>query len=161
MIFTIESLAKSLAAYLAPEFPGTSFYEDPNQQGTAVPCMFLQQRHSQVKLRRGGRFLRTIGLDLTYLEDYNRPDMQRLYLRAAETLDRVMETFPYTEGEESAILRTYRREWNIDLDALHYKFDLEVWAVPQEPFVPMQELEYHEQAIPPRNWLVIEEKSDE
>lgn len=110
MTFTIESLAKSLAAYLAPEFPGVAFYEDPNQQGTDIPCMFLQQRRSQTKLRRGGRFLRTIGLDLTYLEDYNRPDMQRLYLSAAETLDRVMETFPYTEDGQSAILRLFHRQ---------------------------------------------------
>lgn len=147
MTFTIESLAESLAAYLAPEFPGVAFYEDPNQQGTEIPCMFLQQRRSQTKLRRNGWFLRTIGFDLTYLEDYNRPDMQRLYLSAAETLDRTMETFPYTQGGKSSLLRTYRREWNIELDALHYKFDLEVWAVPQEPFVPMQTMKYHEIVI--------------
>ena len=33
--------------------------------------MFLQQRYSNLKLQTAGRWLRTIGLDLTYLEDYN------------------------------------------------------------------------------------------
>ena len=156
MTFILEQVALSLAAYLAPEFPGVHFYEDPNQQDTEIPCMFLQQRRSEIKLRAGKRFLRKIGLDLVYLEDYNLPNLHHLYLSAAETLDRVMETFPYTDGSASALLRTYRREWNIELDALHYKFDLEAWAVPQEPFVPMEKLEYHEKAIRPRNWLVVD-----
>lgn len=156
MTFTLEQVALSLAGYLALEFPGVHFYEDPNQQGTETPCMFLQQRRSEIKLRAGTRFLRKIGLDLVYLEDYNLPNLQQLYLSAAETLDQVMETFPYTDGSASALLRTYRREWNIELDALHYKFDLEVWAVPQEPFVPMQKMEYHELAIRPLDWPVID-----
>lgn len=154
MTFTIEHLARSLADYLAPELPGVTFYEDPNQQGSDTPCMFLQQRRAEIKARTGGRFLRKLYLDLVYLEDYNRPDLEQVYLRAAEMLDRVMETFPYQEEGESALLRTRHREWNIELDALHYKFDIQVWAVPQEPFNPMREMDYHEKAIQ------SEEKSD-
>lgn len=150
MTFTIENIAASLARYLAPEFPGVTFYEDPNQQGTEIPCMFLQQRRAEIKRRAGDRYRRRLSLDLVYLEDYNRQDLQRLYLSAAETLDRVMETFPYVEGDAIALVRTQNREWNIELDALHYKFDLEVWAVPQEPFVPMEELDLDIEAIPPR-----------
>ena len=58
--------------------------------------------------------LRTIGLDLTYLEDYNLPNMQQLYEAAAEALDQVLETFPYSDGGPSTLLRTYDREWKID-----------------------------------------------
>lgn len=145
MNFTISTIAQSLSAYLADFFPGVAFYEDPNQQGTQTPCMFLQQRYSYTKLRQGGRWLRQIGLDLTYLADYNLPNMQQLYQEAAETLDLVMETFPYTDGESGSttLLRSYNREWRIDLDAMHYRFELQVWAELPEDFIPMETMDYN------------------
>ena len=145
MTFTTAHIARSLADYLAPRFPDVAFYEGPNQQGSKAPCMFLQQRYSPIKLMQGGRWLRTIGLDLTYLEDYNRPEMQRTYTAAAEILDQVMETFPYSYDGESALVRTYDREWRIDLDALHYKFELRVWVSLPEEGTPMQTMDYHEE----------------
>ena len=147
MNFTISTLAQSLAAYRAPTLPGVTMYEDPNQQGTEPPCMFLQQRYSYTKLRQNGRFLRQIGLDLTYLEDYNLPNLQELYLQAAEALDQVMETFPYTDGtsEGTTLLRTYNREWQIDLDAMHYKFELQVWVEIPETENLMETMTYTEE----------------
>lgn len=146
MNFTISTLAQSLAAYLAPSFPGVTFFENPNQQGSTTPCMFLQQRYSYIKLKVGSRWLRQIGLDLTYLEDYNLPNMQQLYQQAAEALDLVMETFPYLDGsgDETQLLRTYNREWRIDLDAMHYKFELQVWVELPENGTPMESMDYNE-----------------
>ena len=144
MNFTISTIAQSLAAYLAPTLPGVTFYENPNQQGTHPPCMFLQQRYSYIKAKVSGRFLRQIGLDLTYLVDYNLPNMQQLYERAAEALDQVMETFPYSDGTETATIRTYNREWRIDLDAMHYKFELQVWVSVPETETPMETMDYQE-----------------
>lgn len=147
MNFTISTLAQSLAAYLAPTLPGVTMYEDPNQQGTEPPCMFLQQRYSYTKLRQNGRFLRQIGMDLTYLEDYNLPNLQELYQQAAEALDQIMETFPYTDGtsEGTTLLRTYDREWQIDLDAMHYKFELQVWVEIPETENLMETMTYTEE----------------
>ena len=51
---------------------------------------------------------------MTYLEDYHRPDLQRRYQAAAEALDLVLETFPYSDGTASTLLRAYEREWRID-----------------------------------------------
>lgn len=146
MNFTISTIAQSLAAYLAPVLPGVTFYENPNQQGTDAPCMFLQQRYSYIKVKHSNRFLRTIGLDLTYLEDYNLPNMQQLYEAAAETLDEVMETFPYMDGttEGTELLRTYEREWRIDLDGMHYKFELQVWVDVPPSGTPMESMSYQE-----------------
>lgn len=146
MNFTISTLAQSLAAYLAPVLPGVTFFENPNQQGSTTPCMFLQQRYSYIKVKTSGRFLRRIGLDLTYLEDYNLPNMQQLYQQTAETLDLVMETFPYLDGsgDTAQLLRTYDREWRIDLDAMHYKFELQVWVDTPEDGTPMETLNYNE-----------------
>ena len=145
MIFTVSQIGQSLAAYLAPSFPGVTFFEDPNQQGSDTPCMFLQQRYAYTKLRQAGRWLRQIGLDLTYLVDYNLPNMQQLYQEAAEQLDLLMETFPYTDGttEGTTLLRTYDREWRIDLDAMHYKFELQVWVEMPEDFNPMETMDYN------------------
>lgn len=145
MKFTIETISRSLAGYLAPVLPGVVWYSDPNQQGTKTPCAFLQQRYADIKIHAPSRWLRTIGLDITYLEDYNLPNMQQLYEAAAERLDWVMETFPYSSGEGSALLRTYDRHWNIDLDALHYKFELQVWVEKPEEVIPMREMDYNEE----------------
>lgn len=85
--------------------------------------------------------MREIRLDLTYLVDFNLPDMQRQYQAAAEKLDEIMETFPYSDGTETAQIRAYNREWKIDLDALHYNFDLMVRIAPQIEKNPMESIE--------------------
>lgn len=143
MNFTVSTIAKSLADYLRTSFPDIKFLEDPSQQRAKMPCMFLQQRYSNIKLQTGGRWLRTIGLDLTYLEDYNLTNLQELYQTAAESLDMVMETFPYSDGtsEGTSLIRTYDREWRVDLDAMHYKFEIrELVTIPKE-YVKMQTIQ--------------------
>lgn len=137
MTYTISTIAQSLATYLAQYFPDVTFYEDPNQQGTDCPCMFLQQRYSYITRETGlNWYLRKVGLDLTYLIDYNLPNMQKLYLSAAETLDSALDNFPYTDGttNEPELVRTYDREWRVDLDALHYKFE-----VRERVYIPVEE----------------------
>ncbi len=146
MNLTVTTIAKSLADYLAPCFPSVAFYEDPNQQGSRTPCMFLQTRYNYLTLETGGFWRWRLGLDLTYLEDYNRPDLQQRYQRAGETLDLLMETFPYSDGETAGtiLLRAHEREWRIDLDALHYRFELlERVSIP-EAVVKMQAMNYDE-----------------
>ena len=140
MNFTISALAQSLADYLAPYFPGVSFYANPNQQGTKLPCMFLQNRGGEIRLRQAGRWLKTVRLDLVYLLAYNRPDLQSEYEAAAETLDEIMELFPYVCAGRKTLLRTHNRTYDIEPDALHYKFDLQLWVTKAmaEPF--MQDL---------------------
>lgn len=142
MNFTITTIAQSLADYLAPVLPGVTMFEDPNQQGTTIPAMFLQQRYSYIQKQTDGYYIRRIGLDLTYLEDYNLPDLHQKYLLAAEALDLVMDTFLYSAGEkeEPTRVRAYDREWTVDLDALHYKFELRERVTVQEVSEKMQEM---------------------
>lgn len=147
MNFTVSAITQSLADYLAPVLPGVTMYEDPNQQGTDPPCMFLQQRYSYLTLQTGGYWLRRIGLDLTYLLDYNLTDLQTQYQTAAESLDLVMETVPYNDGTGTALVRTYDREWRIDLDAMHYRFELrERVKLPKDANqTKMQTMDYNQQ----------------
>lgn len=144
MNLTVSTISKSLADYLAPSFPGVNFYEDPNQQGSRPPMMFLQTRTNRLTLETGGYWIRTLGVDLVYLLDYNLPDLQRRYQAAGEVLDLLMETFPYSDGttDGTVLLRTHDREWNIDLDELHYRFEVrERVALPQE-HVKMETMDY-------------------
>lgn len=142
-----KSLADYLADYLAPILPGVAMYEDPNQQGSQPPCMFLQTRYNRLSKEAGGYWLRTLGIDLVYLLDYNLPNLQQLYQQAGEALDLALETFPYSDGgagAEPVLLRTYDREWNIDLNELHYKFELRERVNIPEQFVKMQTMDLDE-----------------
>lgn len=144
MTFSINNVAASLSQYLGPLFPGVTFYQDPVQQSLKTPCAFLQQRNSTIKRRIGSRQYLEIQLDLTYLVDYNLPNMQQLYQQAAAILDENLNSFPYVgDGTEEAVFLTYDRQWRIDLDALHYNFALHVWedlAVDNNPMQTLQEL---------------------
>lgn len=148
MIFTMQALTRSLARHLAPDLPGVTFYDNPNQQGTKTPAMFLQRTRAKIALKMGGRFLRQLGLDLICLVDYDQVDMDDQYTRIAEALDELMETFPYSSEEDgkSLLLRTYERNWSIQDDALHYKFDLKLWVSRSEDAVLMRSIQaYHEE----------------
>ena len=129
MRFTMQALTRSLADYLAPSLPGIAFYDNPNQQGTRTPALFLQRTRASIKGKTGGRFLRELGLDLVCLIDYNQVDMERQYTQVADVLDARLDAFPYRAGEdgETALLRTYGRDWYIRDHALHYKFNLKLW----------------------------------
>ena len=146
MILSVSTISKSLADYLAPSFPGVTFYEDPNQQGSKPPMMFLQTRTNRLELETGGYWRRILGVDLVYLLEYNLPNLQQLYQAAGEQLDLLLETFPYFDEETdgTVLLRTYDRSWNIDLDELHYKFELrERVSIPRE-YAKMQTMDYDE-----------------
>ena len=140
MNFTLTTLARSLAAYLSPMLPGVQMLEDPAQQGVQPPCMFIQQRGSgRLEAHPCGQCLRTIPLDLTYLLDFNLPDLRRQYNAAAEALDLCMDTFPYSDDSgQTSLLRIYDRKTDIDEDGLHYKFELRVFVEKPVETVKMQ-----------------------
>ena len=55
MTFTLLTIAKSIANYLAPYLPGVQWEEDPTQQGVTPPCAFVQQRYANTERRQAGR----------------------------------------------------------------------------------------------------------
>ena len=138
MNFTITTLAASLANQLAAVLPAVTFLEDPAQQSESdMPCMFLQSRGGDTVRRvhaGGGHWERTVRLDLTYLDRYNLPDLQQRYSAVAEALDEALDVIRYADTlptEElptppTVPLHTYERSCSIDLDALHYRFELRV-----------------------------------
>ena len=149
MMFTMQRLSRSLADHLAPALPGVTFYDDPNQQGTTTPAMFLCRTKAKIVKKMGDRFLRTLGLDLVLLVDPDRVDMDDQYTMAADILDERMETFPYSGGESrgTALLRTYERNWSIQDEALHYKFDLKIWLTRSEDDVLMRSIQSYTEEV--------------
>ena len=73
--------------------------------------------------------------------------MQQIYLAAAEALDPVLDTIPYNNGTETTLIHTFDREWRIDEDALHYKFEIRVWVYIEEPEVKMRTMDYDEEVV--------------
>lgn len=149
MIFTMQAMAQSLADYLAPELPNVTFYDNPNQQGTRPPALFLRRTNARIAKKMGDRFLRTLGLDLVYLEEFNQVDMEDRCTAAADVLDEVLEMFPYTSEEdgEAALLRTYERKWDIIDGVLHYKFNLKIWVSREEDAVLMQSIQSYTEEV--------------
>lgn len=142
MTFTMPALSRSLADYLAPSLPDVSFYADPNQQGTASRALFLRQTNARIAKHVGGRFLRRLGMDLVYLEQFNSVDAETRLQAAADVLDQRLETFPYSSGEEKPVLlRTYERNWEIADSTLHYKFDLQLWLTYEEDAALMMSIQ--------------------
>lgn len=149
MTFTMQALTRSLADYLAPAMPGFTFYDNPNQQGTKTPAMFFQRTRAKITKRLGGRFLRQLGLDLVCLVEYDLPDMEDQYTAAADVLDERLDTFPYSSGEggENVLLRTYERNWYIQDNALHYKFDLKLWVSRGEDYALMRSIQSYTEEV--------------
>lgn len=149
MTFTMQALTHSLADYLAPAMPGFTFYDNPNQQGTKTPAMFFQRTRAKITKRLGGRFLRQLGLDLVCLVEYDLPDMEDQYTAAADVLDERLDTFPYSSGEggENVLLRTYERNWYIQDNALHYKFDLKLWVSRGEDYALMRSIQSYTEEV--------------
>lgn len=147
MTVTLLTIAKSIADYLAPYLPGVQWEEDPTQQGVTPPCAFVQQRYANTERRQAGRKFQRIGLDITYLDNYNLPNLQQKYLAAAEAIDPVLDTIPYNNGTETTLIHTFDREWRIDEDALHYKFEVRLWVYIEEPEVKMRTMDYDEEVV--------------
>lgn len=143
MTFTMPSLSRSLADYLSPALPGASIYADPNQQGTKTPALFLRQTHARISPQVGGLFLRTLGLDLVYLDRFYTVRGESRLQAAADAMDRMMETFPYSPDDEAkpVLLRAYDRHWEISDSALHYKFELRLRLNLTEDAVLMQSIQ--------------------
>lgn len=153
MNFTITTLPLSIAGTLAPYFPENFvFLDDPAQQSADdMPCAFLQTRYAYIKRlvqAEGGYWERRIGLDLTYLDDYNLPDLAQRYTAAAELLDEHLDRIAYTDTEpteenptpDTIPILTHDRSYTVDQDALHYQFEIRVRVSKPEDGSPMQTL---------------------
>lgn len=133
MTYTLSGVNQAIAAVIKGALPGVTVYDNPNQQKTTLPAVFLTYRGEQgMDDQIGNRWMQKLRIDLCYLVDYNLPDLGDQYRAAAGALDEVMDSLPYSG---SAVLRVENRSWFVELDALHYQFDIPVRLM--KPYTPV------------------------
>lgn len=76
-------------------------------------------------------YLRTLKFDLNYHLQYNEPNLFEKYERVADILDREFQFIDYIYEDENgdmqtALIATFDREHTVDLNGLHYKFNLKL-----------------------------------
>lgn len=144
--YTPDGINQALAAAILAAIPGVHIYDNPNQQGTKLPAVFISYRGDQpIQRQIGGRWMQTLKFDLSYMVELNLPDTGDQYRTAAAALDDTLDTLVMADG---STLLTTKRSWHTDLDALHYQLDLPVRL--KRPYTPA-----------PMRTMTLEEKINE
>ena len=131
---SLPTITAALSDFLKNNFPDSTVYNNPNQQNTTLPAWFINfMPSSGIGKQVDNRYLRTLYVDLVYLLDYNLTDLYDQYTGAAEILDENLELFTYVNNDDSYLIRTYERKWNMGLADLHYKFKLDIRVSLSEP----------------------------
>ena len=123
----IELINKALADFLNEYLPEATVYENPNQQGTDLPAWWIEYvPGSSIKKQIGNRFMRNLHVVLIYEDEYNLVDLNKRYEAVAEILDENLELFKYIQDGDTYFIRTYERNWSINLKSLRYDFKLNI-----------------------------------
>lgn len=133
--FTLEGVNQAVAAAVTAALPGVTVYDDPRQQGTTLPALFITYAGEQEMCQQvGGRWLARVSLALRYLERKNLPDLGQRYRRAAQALDEGLALLPFPGGRP---LRPVARRWSVEEGALCYRLELALRLSVLEPEVVM------------------------
>lgn len=137
--YTLEGVNQAIAAAVAQAIPGVHIYDNPNQQDTKLPAVFITYRGDQPSKRQiDNRWTQTLKFDLCYMVEYNLPNMNDLYRSAAEALSYSLTEIHYASGID---LVTLNHAWHIEPgDALHYQFDLPVRLKKPAAWSPVKKL---------------------
>lgn len=132
MNYMLSDVNQAIAAAVVSAIPEATVYDNPNQQDTKLPAVFINYRGEQ-PTKRGidNRWTQTLKFDLCYTVDYNLPNMNDLYRTAAELLADALTELQYADGVKFS---TLNHSWHIELDALHYQFDMPMRVM--KPYSP-------------------------
>lgn len=122
MIYSIDNLIESIAAQLKSEYPALPVYDSYTLQGCKFPCFFVFLTPSSISDQIDRRDKRELNFDVVYVQERNAPNAYGTLYTVADTLDELLDTVTYTDGEESIPLHTHERNYSIDDQELHYKF---------------------------------------
>lgn len=151
MNFTLENIINSLAGVLTAQYSDYPVYQSPNQQGTKFPCFFIFFTPSGVEGEVGGRFVRNLGVDIVFVQQRNRVDRNAEIHAIAGFLDESLERFKYSdESGETALIRTFEREWQTEDDELHYQFHIRQRVSLPRTIHPMKRMEENNASVKER-----------
>ena len=141
MIFSIDNLIESIAAQLKTEYPALPVYDSYTLQGCKFPCFFVFLTPSNIYDQIDAYDKRELNFDVVYVQERNAPNAYGTLYTVADTLDELLDTVTYTDGEESIPLHTHERNYSIDDQELHYKFRVIARVSRQASPILMQTLE--------------------
>lgn len=146
--FTIPRIVSSLAAVLSAQYPDFPIFASAAPQGVTPPCFFISLLPSSISSQVGdGVFLRDIFVDVVFLQQRNVLNANAKIQEVQEFLDYSLETFLYSNGENSALIRTYERQAQVQDMDLHYQFHIrQRVSLPENPN-PMEVLKENNVAI--------------
>lgn len=135
------TIHKSLAQLVLRVTPKAYIFDNPNQQGTALPAWFIVHREPvSHTLDTEGRYWLVYNIDLYYMLEMNTPHLFDDYSSIANALDLIAEYLPIYGSD--AIVHTYERSWGMYMDALKYSMTLRFRVVPNsEPAEYMDVIE--------------------
>lgn len=120
--YNIMNLLEGLAEVLSQQ--GYDIYISNRQQGVTTPCFFITMMSDDFAVEMGRMSMDTLRLDIVFLQDPNIVNAMDGVYSVLQFLNENLETIPYTENEQTTLVRTYERSSQIqDLD-LHYHITL-------------------------------------
>ena len=141
MTFSIDGILDSLAGVLKKKFPDCPVYTSPNQQGTECPCFFVFFMPSSIDQHIDNRYLRDLGIDIVFVQQRNIVNRKHQIYEVVEYLEEVLLLFPYTDGDQTALIRTEEHQWHEEDDELHYQFYIRQRVSLPDSQTKMQRLE--------------------
>lgn len=141
MRFTLEALINSVAGVIKAGYPTMNVYGSATQQGAEYPCFFVQEIPSNLYPEMNDRSRREIALDIIYVQERDIPNAREDMRGVIDYLDYNLDTFTYTDGTESCMLRAFSHAWSYEDQELHYKVTVKALVGRERTEVKMQEME--------------------
>lgn len=116
--YNIMNLLEGLAEVLSQQ--GYDIYISNRQQGVTTPCFFITMMSDDFAVEMGRMSMDTLRLDIVFLQDPNIVNAMEGVYNVLQFLNENLETIPYTDNEETTLVRTYERSSQIHELDLHY-----------------------------------------
>ena len=141
MRFTLEALINSVAGVIKAGYPTMNVYGSATQQGAEYPCFFVQEIPSNLYPEMNDRNRREIALDIIYVQERDIPNARADVRGVIDYLGYNLDTFTYTVGTETCMLRAFSHAWSYEDQELHYKVTVKALVGRERTEVKMQEME--------------------
>ncbi|MEY8339080.1 DUF6838 family protein [Lachnospiraceae bacterium 62-35] len=124
MIFSSQNIMKSLSKLLQERYPAYPVYTILNRQEMTYPCFILSLISSTLENQIGNRLFCNLCMEIVFVQQHGSASGEEEITDIIDCLDEVLELIPYSDGESTALIRSYERQWRIENEELHYQFHI-------------------------------------
>lgn len=133
MIVDTALVHRSIATVCAATVPDSYIYDNPNQQGTKLPCWFIVHREPvSIERENQRRAWLIYSVDLYYMLELNTPRIFDAYSTVADALDSALTYLP-VYGTTNTLIHVYDRSWELAMNCLKYSMTLRIRCSPDLP----------------------------